>query len=421
MSVQTDERIFYNCYKKYLEIKKVKENKVDASLDRTEINVLASRVSVLNTSLSEEGLYSILDKTKDLKGKRSIHRIRCHKKRNPKCVSSGFEKQMDQLVKTLCRWEAEMISGLRVQETGGERIDINEVFSKKTNVNRLGTMMARDIISSEIREENSASRFVTTYFITNTGKKYHREDCPFCKGRYLSEVTQAMVEYQKLEPCKCLTSIAVKNSYDPSYMTAFIDESIHPVAWNENGKKGKEGSYSYIICRRRLKSEDEICDELFVDDGVDFFGEDKQLQRVTEAAVGKVLLSLLYDHEFDGNVVIYTDNKSVSDTWEKGTYNSKLAKSFQSVVVRFIPREKNRKADKLGRTRMLLDMPIATYNEITKKCEKIKDLEKEIRAKEEEIKILREQEGVIVVKQLVDLTTPSMITNVERDTLSLEE
>ncbi len=67
MSVQTDERILYNCYKKYLEIKKVKENKVDASLDRTEINVLASRVSVLNTSLSEEGLYSILDKTKDLK------------------------------------------------------------------------------------------------------------------------------------------------------------------------------------------------------------------------------------------------------------------------------------------------------------------------------------------------------------------
>ena len=37
MSVQTDERILYNCYKKYLEIKKVKENKVDASLDRTEM------------------------------------------------------------------------------------------------------------------------------------------------------------------------------------------------------------------------------------------------------------------------------------------------------------------------------------------------------------------------------------------------
>ena len=91
------------------------------------------------------------------------------------------------------------------------------------------------------------------------------------------------------------------------------------------------------------------------------------------------------------------------------------------VKVSYIPREMNKKADRLGRSRMLLDMPMSTYNETVKKCAQIKELEKEIREKEEQIQILREQEEVIVVKQLVDLTTGSMTSVSESDTLFVQE
>ena len=204
-------------------------------------------------------------------------------------------------------------------------------------------------------------------------------------------------------------------------MTAFIDESIHPVAWNEEGQKGKEGSFSYIICRGLINSEDDIREGLVISKGVDFIGENRQLNKITEAAVGKVLLSLLYDFEFDGNVQIYTDNKPVTNSWKNGALNSKLAKEFLSVEVDFVPREMNKKADKLGRSRMLLDMPVSTYNETVKKCARVKELEKEIREKEEQIQILREQEEVIVVKKLDFSTTPSMTIEMERETLFLQE
>ena len=424
MSVRTDERTLYELFTKLSNKYASKKHKnTDVEADKQVLYGITPKISLLAEHLNdEEGLVSLVDIQRDLRKAKSYYiQFSAIRGRHPKNISNTTYKQIELMLKGICRWEAEMISGLRMQETGGGRIDIGVVLAKKTNLKQLGSKFARDIIASEIRDENLPSSFLSTYFITDTGKKYHRENCPYCKGRHLTEASVTMVEYQNLTPCKCLSSSQERYVYDPSYMTAFIDESIHPVAWNEKGNKGKEGSYSYIICRGLLNYENEIRDELVVAKGVDFIGETRRLQRVTEAAVGKVLISLLYDHGFDGNIRIYTDNQSVAVSWKNVESNSRLAKEFLSVKVSYIPREMNKKADRLGRSRMLLDMPMSTYNETVKKCAQIKELEKEIREKEEQIQILREQEEVIVVKQLVDLTTGSMTSVSESDTLFVQE
>ena len=320
--------------------------------------------------------------------------------RNPSCISSSLAQNMDKLITAVCRHEADMIGSLRLQETGGERIDIQSIFDLKKNRNRLGNTLVRTIIAEAINDKDNPIGFVPIFYITDTGKKFHRADCPYCKGRHLSATTQKMVENQKLTPCKCLSEFPTVDDIDHTCVTAFIDESIHPVAWDEQGHKGKAGSYSYIICWGNLSSESQITDKRIITQGVDYTGENEHIERITETAVGKVLMTLSYDYEYIGQVRIFTDNKPASDHWSEVAKNLKLARQFLSVNVSFIPREKNRKADQLGRTRMLLDMPISAYNEAVKNKTRVKELEKRVKQLEAEKNTDTEIPEVIVAKQV---------------------
>ena len=82
-------------------------------------------------------------------------------------------------------------------------------------------------------------------------------------------------------------------SIDHTCVTAFIDESIHSVAWDEQGHKGKAGIYSYIICWGNLSSESQITDKRVITDGVDYTGENEHIERITETAVGRKAVSNL--------------------------------------------------------------------------------------------------------------------------------
>ena len=306
------------------------------------------------------------------------------KGRNPSCLSATMADTMDKLIKAVCKHEADMISYLRLQETGGNRIDIQSVFDQKKNLNRLGNTLARTIIADAITDTENPIGFVPVFYITDTGKKFHSADCPYCRGRHLTATTQKMVENQKLTPCKCLSILSAPDDIDHTCVTAFVDESIHPVVWNEKGKGGKAGSYSYILCWGNLFDESQITDKRIIVQGVDYTGEHDHIERITETAVGKVLMTLAYDYEFIGQVHIFTDNLVAANHWSDNKKNSKLAKNLLSVKVSFIPREKNRKADQLGRTRMLLDMPISAYNEAVKNKDRVKELEKKVKQLETE-------------------------------------
>ena len=135
-----------------------------------------------------------------------------------------------------------------------------------------------------------------------------------------------MIDNQKLEPCKCVEKMSATE--DTSCITAFIDESIHSIQWNEKGRADSTGSFSYIICRGFLPNEKYITEDNTLAKGVDYVTENERVDRVTEAAIGKVMLSILYDFNFNGSVNIYTDNIIAMNEWNSVSKNSKIAEQF---------------------------------------------------------------------------------------------
>ncbi len=381
---QNDEEILYDSYlklgKRLCQKNEDKKNRVDALNDKSLVSGITASSSLMITRLTDDEMQlSTLEIQKYVISAKGMYlQYASIKGRNPGCLSSSLEKNMDRMIRAVCKHEADMIEMLRLQETGGERIDIQGIFDQRKNLNRLGSTIAVTIVSDAIIDTDYPIGFIPEFYITDTGRRFHRADCPYCRGRQLTVTTLKMIENQKLTPCKCLSTLPTKDDTDHTCVTAFIDESIHPVLWDEKGKKGKTGSYSYIICWGNLTDESQITDKRLITQGVDFIGEHEHIERITESAVGKVLMTMAYDYEFTGQVQIYTDNQSVADYWLNSGRNSRLARLFLSVEVSFIPREFNRRADKLGRTRMLLDMPISAYNEAVKNKTRINELENKV-------------------------------------------
>ena len=396
--MRTDEEILYDCYHQLYEKCLTKNKKVTPSKDKPVINSIAQKSSKLLGFISGPGSVPI-DIDKNVMSAKGLYLQYAHiKGRNPGIIDPVLDITMEKMIKAVCGHEADMIREIRLQETGGNRIDIEDYFKDRKNINLLGCHSARKIILEFIRSMTDPVGYVHRFYITDTGKKYHRKGCPFCHGRSLTATTSLMVRNQNLNPCKCLTDIKSIEDEEAICMTAFIDESIHPTLWDTDGNKGMIGSYSYIICRGCLENETEITENNRVTEGVDFIGEEKHVERITEAAVGKVLLSLAYDYGFFGRVYIYTDNRTVVTHWRDSVKNKRIAELFTRVEVSYISRKRNTKADKLGRKRMLLDMPSVTYNEIVKELARVKVLERQIEELESEKAFTTEIPEVIVAK-----------------------
>ena len=83
---------------------------------------------------------------------------------------------------------------------------------------------------------------------------YKEKRCYACKEKKTLDSSRYL-------PCRCIDDSVTDKDEESSYITAFIDESIHPVLWNRNGVVGREGSYSYILCKGKLKKETQITEE----------------------------------------------------------------------------------------------------------------------------------------------------------------
>ena len=219
----------------------------------------------------------------------------------------------------------------------------------------------------------------TAYCVTNTGKKYHNPRCPYCNGKETHEITLEQIKIREIDPCICVTrgfgANTKRPAIDSTYMTAYVDESWRPVEWDENGNKGHVGNYSYVIYKGRVEEDEDhisLSDAMILCKGVDYCAINKgHIEFLTEAAIGKVLIRLLYDYGFKKNVIIYTDNKSVVYAWNRSYENSELARQFESVEVRHIPRGQNRHADHLGRKQVFLCLPSDKYKEIVNTCKAV--------------------------------------------------
>ena len=379
MHRKKDEDILYDCYLRLAHNCKLKKSKVNRSKDKELMNSIRANYSMtLYRLTSDIPVPNNEIKKAVLKAKNVYYQYYLVKNRNPEFTDPGLEKSLDQMIRAACVHEAEMLGCIRAREAGGERIDIKSIFDHKNNLNMLAHELAGKIVSGFLTGKES----VPVLYITETGKKYHRtEYCPYCRGKNLYGTTRAMADNQKLTPCKCVTSFPA-DMVDHNHVTAFVDESIRKVMWNNKGTSGKTGSYSYIICWGQLESEEDITENNIIKQGVDYTGEQDHIEMITETAIGKVLLSLVYDLEFEGRVHIYTDNMTAAAHWQSDALNSKLSKHFQSVIVSYVPREKNKKADKLCRTRVFLNMPGSCYDELVMKVNNIRNLENKIRQME---------------------------------------
>ena len=168
-----------------------------------------------------------------------------------------------------------------------------------------------------------------------------------CKGRKFTPTTPEKIKAGKLSTCKCLQGVpCVEDIYRPC-VTVFIDESIRPIPWKEAGKENQEGCFSYIAVDGYIMDESEIAEERVITKGVDYTSEKVIVSRVTETAIGKVLFMLKYEYNYSGKVLIYSDNQTCVDTWQKNPINCRLTADFESVTVKHISRENNTKADAL--------------------------------------------------------------------------
>lgn len=233
MHLISDGDILYDCYKKLGQKYASRKSKADLSNDKALISGIASKTSLTLMRLTND---EIVLTTTDIQkyvttAKGLFVQYSAIRGRNPSCISPTLSENMDKLIRAVCRHEADLIGSLRLQETGGDRIDIQSIFDLKKNQKRLGNTLARIIVSDAIKDTDNPINHTPTFYISETGKKYHRADCPYCAGRHLSAVTQRMVENQKLTPCKCLSDRPTVDDIDYTCVTAFIDESIHPVTW----------------------------------------------------------------------------------------------------------------------------------------------------------------------------------------------
>ena len=374
MGAKSDEQILIESYKKLFEVNAKNSN--TTLCDKKAVSKIMSKFPIVLLRLDQDNTLTALDIQKNLfKAKSYMVQLYRIKKKNPSCIQPSLERSMDSMLHAVCRREAEMIKLIRIQETGGDRIDLEKIFEKKTNINMLVNFLARDIVKKALTDVTSVvgeKGNESIWYITETGKKYHVKDCVYCKGKTLINATNAMVYNQNLKPCKCVERTQVVD--DKTCVTAFVDESIHFVKWNENGIASPTSSFSYIICRGNLLSEENIREENIITKGVDHFNETASTERVTEAAIGKVLISLLYDYEFTGDIQIYIDNQSVVNKWKNQAVNSKLATQFKSVSVSYVPRERNTIADQLGREKMYLCLSSDVYNSIVNKNNKYNTL-----------------------------------------------
>ncbi len=329
-----DTTVLYQAYQCLANGVRTGSQGVSVEIDKKNISGLTVKASYVAMCLGATAPRTTTEICKDLRSAKGIF-VQYHviKHRHPGVVGDSLDALIDKMIKAVCRHEAEMISSVKLSEEDGNLIDIYRIFSEKKNYKQLGTVLARDIVKKAV----------------NDGGGFDAD----------------------LEPEN------QKHKIDKSTITVFLDESIH-----NRMPFGEGGNYSYIICWGKVKSERKICDEIILAQGVDYVPELKSTVKLTEIAIGRVLIKLAYDYGYHGSVHIYTDNQSSICHWQASFMNARISEQFSSVKVSFIPRLLNTKADALCRERMILDIPMVAYYTVLNKSTKYDKYREKIEGKE---------------------------------------
>lgn len=391
---KTDQEIVYQAYLKYPEYGKIKK-KCKVSKGK-ESNVRSQLLSAIDKNIfylsSDTTLMSQKDKLVR-KCKLLFQEYVMYQRYVPDVVNPLLEKRVDLMLYQMSLREAQLIGFFRQREAAGQQINLEKIFSDKsmikifvqTSVNEVLKVALQDSKFTVISSEDCKA------YITASGKKYHQKDCPYCRGAKLIPSTFAKIKNLGLEPCKCVKdsdkvlkkgelSAEDKPKLAKNTMTAFIDESIRSNPWRkwDNTLDERQGSYSYIICRGGLASEQEISRENTLCQNTGLLNEAQSTTYAAIEAISSVLLKIAFSYDFHENVIIYTDNQEAKNKWYQSKVNNYLAHLFESVTVVAIPREQNTVADAIGRKEAYINVPTGLFHAIVRKCNDYDVLAKEM-------------------------------------------
>ncbi len=414
MQKRTDEEIIYSALLRYQECCGSKKTPI-----LSQGKVITIRGQLLQqvekyVLLFNSSKTSIVEKRALCNKGKMLYQNYCFQlKVNPEVDTTRLAKKMDELLHFIAICEAEKFQLIRERQIAGYKIDLEQLFEEDKHIRILIgkpiDIVVREVFSNKkytvVGEDNAA------VYMTASGAKYHRKDCPYCKGKTLMKATLLKVENIGLKPCKCIeraSAIAVQdpcqclkgdeNIEEPrlektivenavtedetkkvsivkrpvvqkKYVTAFVDESIRINPWRamDESIPEKQGLYSYIICDGMLTGESLITGSNTLYTGVKEVTEVRGTGDVAIEAIMAVLFRLAVTG-YQDNVLIYTDNIGAKDYWNKSAASKHLSKLFSSVMVCYIPREANRKADKLGRERAVMDLPAETMTRVVGRC-----------------------------------------------------
>ena len=313
------------------------------------------------------------------KGKKYYQKYCCYLKHHPDLDCTRLSQKMDELLLRIAIFETGCLERMREQEMAGEKIDLEQLLAEDKSV-CIFIRTPIDVLVKEIFADKNYSVIgedKNVVYITESGNKYHRKDCPYCKSNVMVAASLTKAENMKLIPCKCMGKEVVEPTYKQSkpYVTAFVDESIRKNPWCELDESipKKQGIYSYIICEGMLESENRITEEntlyTCVAPVLEAYGTDS-------AAIGAILAVMfaLVVEGYHDNVLIYTDNLKAMEAWHASEASKNMAKLFTGVMVCHIPREKNVKADKQGRKRSILDVTTKTMDKILRRDKEVKKI-----------------------------------------------
>lgn len=392
MFTNADRDIIYNAYTSYSSLCK---NKLGSINQSKAISLRAQISEVLEKSI----LFLNSKATTELERIRYVNKIKnayiqyCYGlKANPDFFTDKLKNKMEKALLLASDFEEKRIQILRMQHIAGERIDLGSIFNKASNIRTLVIKMA-DKIVEEALEDNSytiVGKNTEDVYITANGSKYHKKDCPYCKGRILKLSTKKEVENLNLMPCLCLQKNTTPPKKEESffkkenminsseYITVFVDESVRSNLWSDIDVKQSKtyGVFSYIICNGYLQKEEQISSLNTICEEVSVIKSPKGPETVTICAITDILSKLL-SLGYKENVIIYTDNKQTKDNWHDKKENQNLASYFLSVKVQHIPRECNKKADNLGRKSIFMEVTEEFAKQILAKCKVYDEIKKQ--------------------------------------------
>ena len=282
---------------------------------------------------------------------------------------------MDELIHLIAEYESEKFQLTRERQVAGDKIDLEKVFAENRSIK---VLMGRPLDEAvcEMFKRNSYTLIGednSSVYMTASGTKYHRKDCPYCKGRTLISIARQNAESLNLKQCKCMETVAFaqeevaekKVETAAKFVTAFVDESIRSNPWRgmDESLPEKQGLYSYIVCDGYLTEEKLITKKNTLFEGVNSSEVISSTDELAAEAIMAVLFKLVAQGYSD-NVLIYTDNIGAKEFWCKSVAGQNLARLFKSVMVSYVPREGNTKADSLGRERAVMELPAEVMSRI---------------------------------------------------------